>query len=168
MCGIAAVFNPTTPEIIDQVANSIKPRGPDSYQSVLLPKLPNLTLHASVLSLRPNLLGKAVVQPITNKEEGGGGGTLCFNGEIFASSLPSFSFRGSDTMFLLSALSSASSVEEILSVLRSLSGPFSLLYFSPSHSQLFFARDGIGRRSLLIGTNFKSVHPSFRNLCSRL
>ena len=57
--------------------------------------------------------------------------------------------KGSDTEFLFEVLKQAKTEDEILEVLRSVTGPFSLIYMHKS--KIYFARDSLGRNSLILG-----------------
>jgi hypothetical protein len=51
----------------------------------------------------------------------------------------------------------------ILKVLRSISGPFAFIFLDKAHSQIYFGRDRLGRRSLLYNTE---SHPNCMEFAS--
>ncbi|KAI1485610.1 asparagine synthase-domain-containing protein [Biscogniauxia mediterranea] len=108
----------------------------------------HLTFTSTVLALRGDHVAK---QPL---EDSATGSVLCWNGEAWR--IGGQPVTGNDGEAILSKLeaaplSSSSEVRgaHILNVLRSIEGPFAFLYFDQPMSRLYFARDRLGRRSLL-------------------
>ena len=83
------------------------------------------------------------------------GNVLCFNGEIF-DGLDGLGSRENDAKVLLDALGKAggSSVnladESIPKIISSIRGPWCLVYWHEAAGRLWYARDPVGRRSLLV------------------
>ncbi|KAI9280048.1 asparagine synthase-domain-containing protein [Sporodiniella umbellata] len=116
-------------------------RGPDSQMLKQL-QIQNHTMQffSTVLHLR----GPAVVpQPFEDS-----GNILCWNGEAFGGiQVP---YNQNDTEVVMSQLKNSKNEEEILSVFSRIEGPFAFVYWEASSQKLWFGRDCLGRRSLLI------------------
>lgn len=70
---------------------------------------------------------------------------ILFNGDLYMENIGT----GSDTVFLCKVLSEAKTEDDLLNVFKMIIGPFSVIcYFQ---SNLYFARDAMGRNSLLLG-----------------
>jgi asparagine synthetase B (glutamine-hydrolysing) len=155
MCGIHAsrcitAFLGPSPELKQLLCN----RGPDhvgeaqvkigSYEEPLY-----FSFTSTVLALRG---GHVTPQPFTDP---GSGSILCWNGEAWR--IDSEEITGNDGQLvfgrLLNAISTQNDVLDstraILDVFRSISGPFAFVFLDWAHAQIFFARDRLGRRSLL-------------------
>lgn len=107
-----------------------------------------LVFAASVLQLRGS---QACTSPVTDDH----GNVLCFNGEVFGG-LDVAPGR-SDTLCLLAALSAAAAGDArdspsggVAQVLNQLRGPWSLVFWHAAARRLWFGRDVLGRRSLLV------------------
>ncbi|RFU74125.1 asparagine synthase [Trichoderma arundinaceum] len=105
-----------------------------------------LTLTSTVLSLRGDHLGK---QPLTDEESGS---VLCWNGEAWK--LGGKPVEGNDGEAVLSLLTAASSKQgnedSVLDALRSIDGPFAFIFLDKRAKRLYYGRDRLGRRSLLL------------------
>ncbi|KAF8219244.1 hypothetical protein L208DRAFT_1427107 [Tricholoma matsutake] len=133
-----------------QVANSA--RGPDAqgFHRVFVnpaadEKQPSLILEffASQLRLRGHA---SIVQP--HEKEGN---VLCWNGEIFDGlDVSEISLQENDGVRLFQKLHSLKSPEQIRDVFATIEGPYAFIYYHAFSQCLFFARDPLGRRSLLI------------------
>lgn len=143
MCGIV-VWLGDTEEAWPCLVNQINRRGPDENSSISTRS--DVLLHASVLKLRGN-----VSQPVSSST----GGTLCFNGEIYGTPP-----NCSDTLAVLSLLEDVDQDTALLQALDQLEGEWSFIYHDTSQNRLIFARDSLGRRSLLVGRNTKSEQVS--------
>ena len=101
----------------------------------------SFTFAGSILQLRgSDPVSTPLYDPIT-------GNVLLFNGEIFSGlDIPSGS---NDSIALLTALSTSlrSTIPEVLSSLR---GPWSCVFWQAETNTLWFGRDVLGRRSLLV------------------
>ncbi|TFK76894.1 hypothetical protein BDN72DRAFT_884541 [Pluteus cervinus] len=131
-------------------------RGPDSQNSVHVslskdgvehvdgdgqssPRL-SLGFFASELQLRGS---STVVQPHTLD-----GDILCWNGEIFDGM--EISADENDGARLFQSLCSLDDPTRITEVFGGIEGPYAFVYYHKSTGRLFYARDPLGRRSLLI------------------
>jgi asparagine synthetase B (glutamine-hydrolysing) len=114
-----------------------------------------LVLASSVLSLRG---GKSQVtaQPLFDETSGN---ILMWNGEIFGSDLFCVGSEENDAQRLLEELSkentttntdSAIESNRILNILKSVRGPYAFLFYHHKSKCIYFGRDRLGRRSLLI------------------
>jgi asparagine synthetase B (glutamine-hydrolysing) len=75
---------------------------------------------------------------------------LLWNGEIFASSLININSNENDGLKLFDCLIKTKTEEEIFEIISSIKGPYAFLYYNARNSMVYFGRDRIGRRSLLI------------------
>uniref|UniRef100_A0A7S2SRY2 Glutamine amidotransferase type-2 domain-containing protein n=1 Tax=Mucochytrium quahogii TaxID=96639 RepID=A0A7S2SRY2_9STRA len=156
MCGICMVVVHDALDKEDAVCNlshvlgaskSIENRGPDSFREKCVPVGRNRVIAScAVLDLRGQ--GGPVEQPVEDSDKN----MLLFNGEIYRG--PEwFADRAegaSDTMYLLEYLHKYKTADEIVNALSLLQGPWSLIYWQQSTGKLYFGRDPLGRRSLLI------------------
>lgn len=69
---------------------------------------------------------------------------MLFNGDLYMKCL-----KGSDTEFLFSLISKAETEEDFLNIFKTITGPFSIICVFKS--KLYFARDSLGRNSLILG-----------------
>ncbi|KAF8078403.1 asparagine synthase-domain-containing protein [Lyophyllum atratum] len=144
-CGESGKFQDLNQKL--QAANAA--RGPDAqgFYKVSIPPSAecgsgNLSLefYASELRLR----GEGhVVQPHRS-----GGDVLCWNGEIFDGM--DISPQENDGVKLFEKLRRLDTMEQIRDLFASIEGPYAFVYYQSSLRRLFFARDPLGRRSLLI------------------
>jgi asparagine synthetase B (glutamine-hydrolysing) len=176
MCGIAAVFAGTCaqglppwpfrragspgqtllPPVSDLLAVLAR-RGPDASGAVAVP-LPPSSLHllAATLSLRH---AAPLPHPYPlDPDAGAGGPLLLYNGELY--DFGPADTAASDTRHLadvLRPLLSAARAEPhreaaTLAALDDLRGPYALIGWAPGIRRLYFARDPLGRRSLLVAS----------------
>ena len=176
MCGI--YFSITRKYVTgpsNDITRLLKQRGPDSirliqrdvFYSSSSPQHPSRRLSAclmfvaTVLSLRGDAV---VVQPLVDKASGS---ILCWNGEAWK--IGEKPVIGNDAQAVFSLmLEAVHSVPEgnlskqaayeatslaFKSALRSISGPFSFLFYDARFERVFYGRDVLGRRSLLITRN---------------
>ncbi|KAL6304254.1 asparagine synthase-domain-containing protein [Sparassis latifolia] len=123
-----------------QLANAA--RGPDAQETVhITVQRIALTFFASELRLRGEA---AVAQPHIDPD----GNVLCWNGEIFEGM--SIAPDENDGKELSALLQTRKTPEEIRDVLGSIEGPYAVVYYQKSSRRIYFARDPLGRRSLLI------------------
>ncbi|RMZ87191.1 hypothetical protein DV736_g5586, partial [Chaetothyriales sp. CBS 134916] len=155
MCGIffsVSYGKPLDPD--EQTAARLQARGPDSFRKLAISVEPDrlttglaetvhLTFCSSVLALRGGIVQtQPLVDPATKS-------ILCWNGEAWKYDGQEVGGNDSQAMFaaLLSADEDASA---IISIMSKVSGPFAFVYYhAPSHT-LYFGRDRLGRRSLLV------------------
>ncbi len=124
----------------------LKKRGPNSFdlKFIDLNEKYECYLAASVLSLR----GIDVVkQPINDEIYRN---YLLWNGEIFSSNIVNVNSNENDGLKLYECLSKTQNEEELFEVLSSIKGPYAFLYYDFKRNGIYFGRDRIGRRSLLI------------------
>ncbi|KAJ7630687.1 asparagine synthase-domain-containing protein [Roridomyces roridus] len=140
MCGIFCCAKDDTLPLSDlrerlKVANGA--RGPDSQETVRVEVTGSgvLDLFASELRLRGS---HPVVQPHQDNEKN----ILCWNGEIAEDE--------NDGVKLSRALTAVETVEECAALFGTIEGPYAFVYYQATSRRLFFARDPVGRRSLLI------------------
>lgn len=129
-------------------------RGPDHFGQVTTHLRPHasdgeafLTFTSTVLSLRGDHVKE---QPFEDSETGS---VLCWNGEAWR--VGGRLVQGNDGEAVFALLGNASSSETgsgdaILDALRSIEGPFSFVYFDAPSQTLYYGRDRLGRRSLLL------------------
>jgi len=118
-----------------------------------------LTFTSTVLALRGDHIAK---QPFASESTGS---VLCWNGEAWRIGGQQVQGNDGEAIFDLLAEASASSnrLDAILRVFRSVEGPFAFVYFDKPGGTLFFGRDRLGRRSLMINGDGL---PSGLTLCS--
>ncbi|KAI0165633.1 asparagine synthase-domain-containing protein [Xylariaceae sp. FL1272] len=157
MCGIHAIVSrPVPARPSPELEQSLVNRGPDHLGQIQR-NVPgtdpdqhiHLCLTSTVLALRGNHITK---QPL--EETSGSGSVLCWNGEAWKISGQALS--GNDGEAILSLLqpppscSAQARQAHIINVIRSIGGPFAFVYFDPPTNRLYFGRDRLGRRSLLV------------------
>jgi asparagine synthetase B (glutamine-hydrolysing) len=155
MCGIFSAVSRTAAQApSEQVLELLKHRGPDHLGE----HLTAYEAHESKISLRfvstvLALRGDHVAsQPLVDATSGS---SLSWNGEAWKiSGKPVEGNDGEAILKLLCEAASNSSSEDAvtktLGVLRSISGPFAFVYFDKAHGLLYYGRDRLGRRSLLV------------------
>ena len=77
------------------------------------------------------------------------GNVLLWNGDVFSARERPDDDGESDTEFLLGRLQSANTAGEVTSVMNSVNGPWSFVYYKESLKTIFTGRDRFGRHSLL-------------------
>jgi len=87
---------------------------------------------------------EAVAQPLRSVD----GSVLLWNGEVF-DGLEGFA-SGNDTEAVLAALCCQKSSIGVIQLLERCAGPWALIFWHAGLGELFFARDRLGRRSLMI------------------
>ena len=124
----------------------LKKRGPNSFQIKCIDLNDKYVcyLAASVLSLRGINVCK---QPITDEIYRN---YLLWNGEIFSSDLVNVNSNENDGLKLYECLSKCQNEDDIFEIISSIKGPYAFLYFDFNRKIIYFGRDRIGRRSLLI------------------
>ncbi|KAI9334277.1 asparagine synthase-domain-containing protein [Obelidium mucronatum] len=132
-------------------------RGPDVQKTVnwTLEDGKNGPVHASLFSSVLHLRGlDPVQQPLVDKASGS---LFCWNGELFNEETGmQVDEQSSDTSILFDTIQQkcssddASFKDSLLSVLSTLRGPWSILFYHSPSSTLYFGRDVLGRRSLVV------------------
>lgn len=155
--------------------DGLKRRGPDGAKSISPavtlettvsresgPKIQKRTYFLTFLSTVLSLRGSSVVrQPLTDPESGS---LLCWNGEAWK--IGNQSIRGNDAECVfdvfLNAIETHSNstddklllpthnVQDILHMLSSITGPYAFVFYDAQNHRIFYGRDVLGRRSLLI------------------
>lgn len=144
---------------IESVSEFLSRRGPDHLESVQkVAEGCKITLVSSVLHLRGmnsvsvdqmDVSASLTPQPIT----GSSGDLLQWNGEVFHCLLSEFNDQFYDISINdgLAVFKMLQGVDEsnIYKVFHSLRGPFAFIYYVERSASVYFARDAIGRRSLV-------------------
>lgn len=150
MCGIfASISRRKDPLLSQPLRDYLVNRGPDHIRNVQRTIGPPghqaglyLTCIATVLSLRGHgITEQPLVSPATNS-------ILCWNGEAWT--IEGLPISGNDGAAVLEALDAAAGHDGILDVLRAVEGPFAFIYYDPRGGRIYFGRDRLGRRSLLV------------------
>ncbi|KAG5999140.1 hypothetical protein E4U43_002258, partial [Claviceps pusilla] len=129
-----------------------------------------LAFTSTVLSLRGDHVAR---QPLVDQVTGS---VLCWNGEAWK--IRGREVHGNDGEAVMSLLVEASrsrtcptdddgsSVLRVLRVLRDIEGPFAFIYYDKAAGRLFYGRDRLGRRSLLVKTGDPFVLASIADDCA--
>ena len=152
MCGIhAALFSSAhtiSPELRQRLCN----RGPD-YLGQMERRVQgtslSLTLTSTVLALRGDHVAQ---QPLRHLQTDS---VLCWNGEAWRIGGRLVDGNDGEAILALLAQASASSSPAarqvaILDVFRAVEGPFAFVYYDKPSETLFYGRDRLGRRSLMV------------------
>ncbi|KAJ4423992.1 hypothetical protein N0V82_001238 [Gnomoniopsis sp. IMI 355080] len=164
MCGIHVVISPTkSDEIPAHLRRCLCNRGPDhirTHETRLDDTLDDaptthLAFTSTVLALRGDHIAQ---QPFVDFASGS---VFCWNGEAWK--IRHHDVAGNDGEALAGLLNEAvaqsSSDREgaILKVLRSIDGPFAFVFFDKPSKKIYFGRDRLGRRSLLIRQDVRGL-----------
>ncbi|KAH8241919.1 hypothetical protein KR032_008551 [Drosophila birchii] len=126
--------------LIEALKRSMINRGPDEQDEVILSyETGNILLAGSVLWQQGAELEK---QPIDK-----GNLIILFNGDFYNLQKPD---NISDSLFIANKLAQCINAEQIISVLKPLEGPHSLIIYDKRDQILYFSRDTLGRNSLII------------------
>jgi asparagine synthetase B (glutamine-hydrolysing) len=109
-------------------------------------------LHATFVSTVLSLRGTSIVQqPLQDSRTGS---TLCWNGEAW--SVGNELVTGNDSQLILAKLLIASSndateasIRAVIALLATIRGPYAFVFYDALHKLVYYARDCLGRRSLL-------------------
>ncbi|KAF9409399.1 hypothetical protein HW555_011223 [Spodoptera exigua] len=135
----------------DQVKNRIKNRGPDDSNTLEIALDNDMTafFYGAVLWMQgPEL----TPQPVETEQ-----GVFLYNGDIFDETWPN---NVSDTLVILDKLHDNDKTlteDYIVKQLKTLKGPFAIIYYDKLNKQIYFMRDRIGRSTLLFYKNENSV-----------
>ncbi|KAG5985091.1 hypothetical protein E4U55_001595 [Claviceps digitariae] len=170
MCGIhAAIYTAGTCPKSAVLERRLRNRGPD-HQGTVTTFLDHghattLAFTSTVLSLRGDHVAK---QPLVDQVTGS---VLCWNGEAWK--LRGREVQGNDGEAILSLLTEASRTHavgddgtSVLRVLREIEGPFAFIYYDKVARRLFYGRDRLGRRSLLVKAGDPFVLASIADDCA--
>ncbi|KAJ3718253.1 asparagine synthase-domain-containing protein [Lentinula raphanica] len=147
MCGIFAQITHSQnfcqlENLTQRLREANATRGPDARKSCCISfHSLSLELFSSELRLRGNA---RVVQPHQNTY----GDILCWNGEIFSGL--DVSADENDGIKLFEQLHSLETGEQVRDFFTYIEGPYAFVFYNATSQQLFFSRDPLGRRSLLI------------------
>lgn len=158
MCGIHAVISASQPgDIAADLRRCLCNRGPDhitTHKTRLADGIADgapathLAFTSSVLALRGDHIAQ---QPFVNPETGS---VFCWNGEAWK--IRHHDVSGNDGEAIAALLNEAvrRGLEEretaLLEVLRSIDGPFAFVFFDRPSGKVYYGRDRLGRRSLVI------------------
>ncbi|KAI0048394.1 hypothetical protein FA95DRAFT_1588690 [Auriscalpium vulgare] len=136
----AAVLN----ELVQRLQTANTARGPDAQQTRRISVGDaELGFFASELRLRGD---EPVVQPHVHAESGD---IFCWNGEVFEG-LNGVDLHENDGVKLFAAIVGIGDVLQLPDLLATVEGPYAFVYYHHISRRVFFARDPLGRRSLLI------------------
>ena len=165
MCGIYFSLGRSTsydpdPEII----SALRSRGPDAFSTAtsVISKHSStdhyLTFCSSVLALRGDRIEE---QPLVDTPTGS---IFCWNGEAWKKDGCRLTGNDSTALFksLIAAAATDLSASHIAEVLTSISGPFAFVFYDAPSSMLYYGRDRLGRRSLIL----EQESPDHLVLCS--
>ena len=144
MCGIYAALSASHPpqQPSPTLRTRLINRGPDHLgQHDVAPDAGrkwSLTFTSTVLALRGSEL---VEQPLINEATQD---VLCWNGEAWR--IGGQPVSRNDGLEVLDGLNDTNTAD----YLRSIEGPFAFVFFSRRENRLYFGRDRLGRRSLLV------------------
>ncbi|KAH9898590.1 asparagine synthase-domain-containing protein [Cubamyces lactineus] len=150
MCGIAfsisrggdQTASGRLDELFQKIQAATAARGPDAQETITQEvEQHRLTFCASELRLRGDTLVK---QPHIDDS----GNILCWNGEIFEGL--EVSPAENDGVKLLGRLRTTGTPREVAQVFGEIEGPYAFVYYQRATQKLYFARDPLGRRSLLV------------------
>ncbi|KAK1995866.1 asparagine synthase [Colletotrichum falcatum] len=153
MCGIhVSISREGFPSLPAATRTCLCNRGPDhlgEVQSQTRPLDPDanpvfLTFTSTVLALRGDHVTQQPFRDASSES------VLCWNGEAWK--IAGAPVQGNDGEAISSLLTAASGRDEApaLDVLRSIEGPFAFVYFDAAASRIYYGRDRLGRRSLLL------------------
>nr|XP_060634193.1 asparagine synthetase domain-containing protein 1-like [Anolis sagrei ordinatus] len=148
MCGICCLVSlsqhpPNISLLKEDILCNLRRRGPSGSQE-LVKSVPHLPYHCLFSGHVLHLRGKMTPQPV---EDPTSDNVLLWNGEVF-SGIP-VEAEENDTDIVFRRLCSCINESDILSLLSSIRGPWSFIFYQASRHCLWFARDFFGRRSLL-------------------
>lgn len=159
----------------DALSDYLQRRGPDGADSISPsvtletkasrhsgPNMQKRTYFLTFLSTVLSLRGSSVVrQPLRDPESGS---SLCWNGEAWK--IGNQSIQGSDAEYVFDLFLNATkrhrdnadhtpaspnhSLQGVVDILSSITGPYAFVLYDAQHHRVFYGRDALGRRSLLI------------------
>ncbi|AEO66606.1 uncharacterized protein THITE_2150398 [Thermothielavioides terrestris NRRL 8126] len=159
MCGIHAVLVPAPqppPALSPELSRCLVARGPDHFGQVERRVRAGagtaewaLRFTSTVLALRGDHVAR---QPLVDERSGS---VLCWNGEAWRVGGRRVEPGENDGEVLLARLgdaaaAAAAGTDAVLDVLRGVEGPFAFVYYDAPAGRVYFGRDRLGRRSLLL------------------
>ncbi|KAL9579317.1 MAG: hypothetical protein Q9212_005178 [Teloschistes hypoglaucus] len=154
--GLSEVLSEVQAEPSAKLLQCLHRRGPDQIKQIAVQWNANfLSFTASVLSLRGHALTQQPLQdPLS-------GSILCWNGEAWK--IDGVAVTGNDAkevfaLLLESTLPGVASTTAkdtavdgaVVTALQRISGPYAFIFYSPSYEKIYYGRDILGRRSLLV------------------
>ncbi|KAI2616528.1 asparagine synthase-domain-containing protein [Hypoxylon sp. NC1633] len=172
MCGIhATISTGPVPAISPNLKNLLSNRGPDHYgqahRDVCFKEDTDPIVHiqftSTVLALRGDHIAR---QPL---ESSATGSVLCWNGEAWRVDGQPITNRNDGELILdeldqSHRIPSESRERHVLDALRKIDGPFAFLFYDAKASRLYFGRDRLGRRSLLLSQAEEGDSISFSSI----
>lgn len=160
MCGIffsAARDHQILPD--HATKDELTARGPDSYRAIstkihATPADIFLTFTASVLALRGVHIQE---QPLHDPSSGS---ILCWNGEAWK--ISDSMVDGNDSLEVFDVLLQASQAashdhhRSVVEAVQTIAGPFAFVFYDAPNSTVYYGRDRLGRRSLLVKSDEKN------------
>ncbi|EGC34264.1 hypothetical protein DICPUDRAFT_55929 [Dictyostelium purpureum] len=141
-------------KFIKDIKERLLNRGPDSIEEkikIIKSKAKNeeITIELKLISSVLGLRGPLTVQPLEDDK----GNILLWNGEMFGGY--DIGIHDNDTCLLSHILSelSTSNPRDFIDIIIKIKGPFAFLYWQEKERMLWFGRDVLGRRSLLVNRN---------------
>ncbi|KAK5937858.1 hypothetical protein PMZ80_009987 [Knufia obscura] len=133
-------------------ADTLGRRGPDALGTHQITALAGstawyLTFASSVLALRGDQIH---AQPVIDEPTGS---VFCWNGEAWlfdGNKISANDTKDISTHLFLAAANAQSMGEAVSEILGKIAGPYAFVFYDGKSSQLYFGRDDLGRRSLLI------------------
>ncbi|KAI0724371.1 asparagine synthase-domain-containing protein [Cerioporus squamosus] len=128
--------------LFPRLTGAVAARGPDAQETLEFDVAQlTLTFCASELRLRGETF-------VTQPHRDGDGNILCWNGEIFEGL--GVAAAENDGTKLLDALARCRNTYDVSSTFGAIEGPYAFLFYRRSANMLYFGRDPLGRRSLLV------------------
>ncbi|KAJ7706449.1 asparagine synthase-domain-containing protein [Mycena rosella] len=135
-------------DLCERLKHANGARGPDSQSTRRISVTGSELNHAAVvLDLFTSELRLRGSTPIVQPHEQDGN-VFCWNGEIFDGM--EIAKEENDGVKLFRALSALDTAEQVCDLFGSIEGPYAFVYYHAASQRVFFARDPLGRRSLLI------------------
>ena len=150
MCGIYFSVTRDRPSDPGQLTKGeLIARGPDSYKSILCASGDiSLTFVSSVLALRGDQVQE---QPLYDPASGS---VLCWNGEAWKADGATIEGNDSVKVFDLLLKASQATLEDhqhlVVKSLQEIAGPFAFVFYDAPNALVYYGRDRLGRRSLLV------------------
>ncbi|XP_050067369.1 asparagine synthetase domain-containing protein CG17486 [Anopheles maculipalpis] len=143
MCGIFCYicFSNNSTEgdkTLQSCRNVLKNRGPNRESTLWYDS--RVLFYGSVLWHQGESL---CAQPIESDQT-----VLVFNGDVFQ---PRQDMNKSDTLWLLERIETCRNENELYHLFACLRGPYSVIFLRKEENRIYFARDAVGRNSLLFG-----------------
>lgn len=153
MCGIHAIITSSTSSHLDSSLKArLCSRGPDHFGTITTQLADaSLTFTSTVLALRGDHIAR---QPLVDETTGS---VLCWNGEAWKIRGKDLEVNDTDAVFEELVQATQRRVEgdadPVLEALREVQGPFAFVFLDQPARRVYFGRDRLGRRSLLMNNN---------------